>query len=68
MRLEWARQLRDHCTREGVSFFLKQLGGFPNKRGADRALLDGRLWRQMPEPARRADTTDSRRRWTYAVS
>jgi protein gp37 len=68
MRLEWARQLRDQCTAEQVCFFLKQLGGFPNKRGADYALLDGQLWRQMPEPARRTEKTGSRRRWTYAVS
>jgi protein gp37 len=46
--LEWLRDLRDQCARAGVPFFLKQLGGFPNKRGHDEAVLDGRLWREMP--------------------
>jgi protein gp37 len=27
MRLEWARDLRDACAREGTAFFVKQLGG-----------------------------------------
>lgn len=30
--LNWARQLRDECAQNNVAFFLKQLGGFPNKR------------------------------------
>jgi protein gp37 len=47
--LNWIRDLRDQCTGAGVAFFLKQLGGFPDKRGHDKALLDGRLWREMPE-------------------
>lgn len=45
---EWLRSLRDQCLREGVPYFLKQLGGHPRKRGHDEALLDGRLWREMP--------------------
>jgi protein gp37 len=32
MQLEWARDLRDDCRAGGVSFFMKQLGGHPNKR------------------------------------
>lgn len=48
MDLEWARQLRDQAVKASVDFFLKQLGGVRKKRGGDRAVLDGRLWRQIP--------------------
>ena len=51
MNLDWARTLRDACVRQGVPFFLKQLGGYPNKRHNEKALLDGKLWRQMPSAA-----------------
>jgi len=46
--IDWLRGLRDQCQAAGVPFFLKQLGGWPDKRGHDRALLDGRLWHDMP--------------------
>jgi protein gp37 len=32
MDLEWARDLRDDCRNLSISFFMKQLGGHPNKR------------------------------------
>jgi protein gp37 len=48
MAEEWARDIRDQCVRAKVPFFLKQLGGERDKRGGDRALLDGRLWRDLP--------------------
>lgn len=48
MELDWARAIRDQCQRAGVKFFMKQLGGFPGKRGGEKAILDGRLWREMP--------------------
>jgi protein gp37 len=32
MDLEWARSVRDQCKQAGVPFFMKQLGGFPDKR------------------------------------
>ncbi len=51
MDLEWARSIRDQCQAAGVKYFLKQLGGHPDKRGHDKALLDGQLWREMPEVA-----------------
>lgn len=48
---DWLRSLRDQCQAAGVPFFLKQLGGHPDKRGHEKAVLDGRLWREMPERA-----------------
>lgn len=32
MDIEWARDVRDQCRQAGVPFFMKQLGGFPDKR------------------------------------
>jgi len=49
MRLDWARELRDACQTAGVPFFLKQLGGHPNARGHDAAVLDGRRWTETPD-------------------
>ena len=48
MQLQWARDLRDQCQAHGVAFFLKQLGGVHDKRGGDKALLDGELHHAMP--------------------
>ena len=50
MELDWARGLRDQCLEAGVSFFLKQLGGRRGKRSGEEAVLDGRQWREYPEP------------------
>lgn len=44
----WIRELRDVCSATGTAFFLKQLGGHPDKRGKDDAVLDGRTYRAMP--------------------
>jgi protein gp37 len=30
--IHWARSIRDQCRQAGVAFFLKQLGGWPDKR------------------------------------
>jgi protein gp37 len=46
--IEWARDLREACECTDTAFFLKQLGGNPDKRGGDKALLDGRRWTEMP--------------------
>lgn len=46
---DWLRMLRDQTVSAEVPFFLKQLGGHPNKRGGDEAVLDGVHWQQMPE-------------------
>jgi len=48
MDLEWARDLRDDCKDAGVAFFLKQLGGWPDKLGGNSAVLDGRRHTEMP--------------------
>ena len=49
MDLDWARRLRDECEQHDVPFFLKQLGGRQDKRGGDKAILDGRLHREEPK-------------------
>ena len=48
MKLKWARDIRDQCQKARVPFFLKQLGGQRGKRGGAEAILDGRLWHQLP--------------------
>ncbi len=47
-QLDWLRSLRDHCAAASVPYFLKQLGGHPDKRGGDKALLDGVLHHAYP--------------------
>lgn len=44
----WLRSIRDQCIGNNVAFFLKQLGGWPNKRGGELAVLDGYRWVDMP--------------------
>jgi protein gp37 len=46
MNVEWAREVRDQCAEQGVSFFFKQWGGIRPKTGG-RA-LDGREWNELP--------------------
>ncbi len=48
LELDWLRGIRDYCTQHDVPFFLKQLGGHPDKRANEKAVLDGRLWKEMP--------------------
>jgi protein gp37 len=48
MELDWARSLRAQCTNAGVPYFLKQLGGVIDKRGHDKAVLDGVRWIGTP--------------------
>lgn len=48
MDIDWACDLRDQSVRAGVAFFLKQLGGVRNKRGGEKAVIDNKVWRQMP--------------------
>jgi protein gp37 len=46
--LDSARAVRDACVRLEVPFFLKQLGGHPDKRADGGAVLDGRTWKELP--------------------
>jgi protein gp37 len=55
MDMDWARNLRDQCVEYGVAYFLKQLGGHPDKRKGPKALLDGRLWVDMPDAVNREE-------------
>jgi protein gp37 len=48
MELDWARSLRDECAEHGVPFFLKQLGGYPDARAHEKAVLDGVTHTEMP--------------------
>ncbi len=48
MELDWASDLEKQCHVFDVAFFLKQLGGFPDKRGHEKALLDGKRYTEMP--------------------
>jgi protein gp37 len=49
MDLGWVKGIQSLCLAQGVPFFLKQLGGRVDKRGGERARLDGRLWREFPD-------------------
>ena len=49
MKIEWARNLRDKCVREGIAFYFKQWGGAHHSSGG--RTLDGRIWDEMPEPS-----------------
>ena len=51
MNLDWARSIRGQCEAAGVAFFLKQLGGPLDKRSGGKAVLDGRIWQQLPATA-----------------
>ena len=51
MKEHWARDLLGQCARAGVPAFLKQLGGRRDKRGGEKAVIDGRRWTEMPEAA-----------------
>lgn len=46
LNIEWARDIRDQCARQGVAFFFKQWGGIRPKSGGRE--LDGREWNQFP--------------------
>lgn len=50
---ESARRLIAAANAIAVPVFLKQLGGHPDKRDREAAVLDGRTWTETPEPIRR---------------
>jgi protein gp37 len=49
--LEWAEELRDHCRKHGVAFFMKQLGRNPTRNGEVFRLKDkhGGEWEEWPD-------------------
>ncbi len=49
MDLDWVRRLRDECAENDIAFFLKQLGGNPDARAHEKAILDGATYTEMPE-------------------
>jgi len=46
---QWARSLRDQCKEAGVPFFMKQLGGHPNKRNRIEDLPEDLRIRDYPK-------------------
>jgi protein gp37 len=56
MEPEWARTVRDQCTRAGVPFFFKQWGawgadGYKRSKKANGRKLDGKIWNELPRPS-----------------
>ena len=51
--LEWAEELREHCRKNGVAFFMKQLGRNPSRNGEVFRLKDthGGEWEEWPDKA-----------------
>ena len=49
MELDWARSIRDQCSETGVAFFMKQLGGWPNKHGDPEGWPEDLRVRKWPE-------------------
>ncbi len=47
---DWLFELADLCGGYGVPYFLKQLGGFPNPRSHERAIVYGRTYKAFPRP------------------
>lgn len=45
---DWARSLRDQCAAAGVGFFMKQMGGTRDKRGALENLPEDLRIREVP--------------------
>ncbi len=55
--LEWASQLRDLCEKQGVAFFMKQMGRRPVHKGVELELKDahGGDWSEWPPELRVRD-------------
>jgi protein gp37 len=45
---DWFRSVRDQCQAAGVPFFMKQMGGWPNKRGNLEDIPEDLRIRQFP--------------------
>jgi protein gp37 len=52
--VEWAEELREHCRKAGVAFFVKQLGSKPFMNGKPLVLADrhGGNWDEWPRKLR----------------
>jgi protein gp37 len=48
MATEWARQIVTDCVGYGVPVFVKQLGGHPDARAHEKALIDGVRHMELP--------------------
>lgn len=51
MDLQWARDTMDHCQVSGAAFFMKQLGGHPDKRDRLDAFPEALRRREFPRSA-----------------
>ncbi len=45
---DWARSARDQCQAAGVAFFMKQMGGHPNRRAHFSDIPDDLMVREFP--------------------
>ena len=52
MHPDWARSVRDQCVAAGVPFFMKQMGGVRDKRGALESLPTDLQIREYPNASR----------------
>lgn len=49
MQEEWAVDVIRQCEDADVPVVLKQLGGYPDKRGGEAARLSGNTWHELPK-------------------
>jgi protein gp37 len=45
---EWARDIRNQCIADGISFFMKQMGGVRDKRHTLESIPEDLRIRQFP--------------------
>lgn len=50
-KLEWIESLVDQCRNADLPVFVKQLGGWPDKRGGEKAVVGGRTYQEVPHEA-----------------
>lgn len=48
MNMAWAESLFDQCQLVNCPVFVKQLGGHPDKRAGDKAILRNLTWKEFP--------------------
>lgn len=49
MDLAWARSVRDQCKAADIPFFMKQIGGFPDKQDDPAAWPEDLQVQEFPE-------------------